>query len=351
MKRLVIINLIAILFSLPLVESVSSAQQSEEWTGGVPDGLDGWRDNARILIEKNGLDEAEVYVKNILDWNPEDMEARRWWARIMGPAPSLIASNAQLQIVKLPDGQEISMKLVPGSTFNMGDTWGDGDGDEKPVHAITVFDFWMTTTEITNQQYATFLNAWGNQFEGAATWLDINDEDCQIVIKDGFFVGRAGFENNPVVEVTWFGARAFARWVRGRLPTEAEWEYAARNGGRNMKFATGADLSSNDANILGTMGRDRWEPSSPVASFASNILGLYDLSGNVWEWCQDWYAKEFYSNSRRTNPTGPLGGEARILRGGSWYDSSQLCRVSYRNMNRPDESRVNIGFRIVVPKQ
>lgn len=224
-------------------------------------------------MEKNGLDEAEVYVKNILDWDPEDREARGWWARIMGPAPSLIASNAQLQIVKLPDGQEISMKLVPGSTFNMGDTWGDGD--EKPVHAITVFDFWMTTTEITNQQYATFLNARGNQFEGAATWLDINDEDCQIVIKDGFFVGRAGFENNPVVEVTWFGARAFARWVRGRLPTEAEWEYAARNGGRNMKFATGADLSSDDANILGTMGRDRWEPSSPVASFASKIYSVF----------------------------------------------------------------------------
>lgn len=105
--------------------------------------------------------------------------------------------------------------------------------------------------------------------------------------------------------MTWFGARAFGRWVRGRLPTEAEWEYAARNGGRNMKFATGADLSSNDANILSTMGRDRGEPSSPVASFASNIRGLYDLSGNVWEWCQDWYAKEYYSNSRGTNPTGP----------------------------------------------
>lgn len=93
--------------------------------------------------------------------------------------------------------------------------------------------------------------------------------------------GRAGFENNPVVEVTWFGVRAFARWVRARLPTEAEWEYAARNGGRNMNFAAGADLSSNDANILSTMGGDRWEPSSPVASFSSNILGLYDLSGNV----------------------------------------------------------------------
>jgi len=301
-------------------------------------------------MEENDLDGARVYVRSVLDWNPEDPEARGWWARIMGPAPTLLVSNEILQILKLPDGQEINLKLVSGSTFNMGDTWGDGDGDEKPVHPITVSDFWMTTTEITNGQYATFLNAWGNQFEGVTYWLDLNDEDCQIELKDGLFISKNGFENNPVVEVTWYGARAFARWVKGKLPTEAEWEYAARDGGRNLKFPSGGELSSNEANILGSHGRDRWEPSSPVASFASNTIGMYDMAGNVWEWCEDWYAQEFYSNSRGTNPKGPRGGEARVLRGGSWYDTAQLCRVSYRSMNRPDESRVNIGFRIVMSK-
>ena len=216
-------------------------------------------------MEENDLDGARVYVRSVLDGNPEDPEARGWWARIMGPAPTLLVSNEILQILKLPDGQEINLKLVSGSTFNMGDTWGDGD--EKPVHPITVSDFWMTTTEITNGQYATFLNAWGNQFEGVTYWLDINDEDCQIELKDGLFISKNGFENNPVVEVTWYGARAFARWVKGKLPTEAEWEYSARDGGRNLKFPSGGELSSNEANILGSHGRDRWEPYHTCRQF------------------------------------------------------------------------------------
>jgi len=318
------------------------------WTGKNPDGLESWRKSARQFMEINNLKGA-VYVRNILDWNPNDPEARAWMARIIGPAPTVVHKDEQNLVMQLPGGQEIKMTRIPDGTFDMGDTFGDGDADEKPVHPITVFDLWMSIHEVTNQQYAMFLNAWGNQFEESTYWLDINDEDCQIVCKEGSYIAKEGMENRPVVEVTWFGASAFARWMGGRLPTEAEWEYAARYAGRNLKFPTGGSLSSNDANLTGATGNDQWEPSSPVGSFSPNPLGLYDLAGNVWEWCHDWYAREYYSNSRGTNPEGPPLGDARILRGGSWYDTPKLARATYRNMNRPSESRINIGFRVALP--
>jgi formylglycine-generating enzyme required for sulfatase activity len=325
------------------------SQPPPGWTGKPPDGLESWRRSARERMARNDLAGAEVYVRNILDWNPNDTEARSWMGRIIGPAPVVTHKDDQMQVIQLPGGQEIKMARIPGGTFDMGDTWGEGDADEKPVHPITLFDYWIGMHEVTNQQFAIFLNAWGNQFEESAYWLDINDEDSQIELKEGKYAPKEGFADRPVVEVTWYGAKAFAQWIGGRLPTEAEWEYAARNGGRNIKYPSGGTLTSNDANLSGTNGKDQWEPASPVGSFSPNALGLYDMAGNVWEWCQDWYAREYYSNSRGTNPEGPPYGDAKVLRGGSWYDTAKLCRVSYRNMNRPTESRVNIGFRVVMP--
>lgn len=213
-----------------------------------------------------------------------------------------------------------------------------------------VSNLWMGIHEISNQQYATFLNAWGNQLEEDVTWLDLTDNDCEIALKEGKFIAKEGIENLPVVEVTWYGAMAFSRWAGGRLPTEAEWEYAARNAGKNMKYPSGGVLTSNEANLNGKSDTDQWEPASPIGSFKPNPLGLFDIAGNVWEWCRDWYGRDYYSNSRGTNPEGPPYGDARSLRGGSWYDVAKLARTSYRNMNRPTESRVNIGFRMVISK-
>ena len=306
-----------------------------------------WRMAARRFMNQEAFGNASEYVEKILEVLPEDPEARLWWIRLTSPV--IEAGKKKTQHIKLPDGQTIDLVMVPGGTFEMGDALDLGDDDERPAHTVTVSNYRMSVYEITNAQFAAFLNEKRNEKEDRNLWLDVGDEDTQIARVNGAFVPKPGFEDRPVIEVTWFGAQAFAIWAGGRLPTEAEWEYAARNGGRSIRYPTGDSLAPMNANLAGTGDNDRWESSSPVGCFAPNDLGLYDLAGNVWEWCQDWYAGDYYKNSRKTNPTGPPYGETRILRGGSWSDTANMSRVSYRRWNNPGDSRVDVGFRIVVP--
>jgi formylglycine-generating enzyme required for sulfatase activity len=205
----------------------------------------------------------------------------------------------------------------------------------------------MSRYEITNAQFCEFLNETGNRFEGGATWLDLTDRDCLIVKRGGKYIPKRGFAEHPVVEVTWYGAVAFAQWLGGRLPTEAEWEYAARGGGRPLRFPNGEILTHTHANFSGTGSRDQWSKTSPVGSFPPNRFGLYDLSGNVWERCQDWYDRTYYSKSSLNDPLGPSEGDHRIIRGGSWDYSRWHCRTTIRGMNASDDSVGDIGFRIV----
>ena len=230
----------------------------------------------------------------------------------------------------------------------MGDLWGDGDKDEQPVHAVTVSDFEMSKYEITNHQFCAFLNAQGNREEDGVTWLDI--QSGLIEERDGRFVPKSGFENHPVIEVSWYGAKAFAEWIGGRLPTEAEWEYAARAGGQKLKYPNGNSLTHDDANFSGTGGRDQWGRTSPVGSFPPNALGLYDMAGNVWEWCADWFDAEYYrtfKNSTARNPKGPGNGTARVLRGGSWVDVPGDLRCADRSRSYPSYRDIDVGFRCI----
>jgi len=226
--------------------------------------------------------------------------------------------------------------------------WGDSySEDERPAHAVTVTSFWMSQCEITNAQFCEFLNETGNRFEGGANWLDLTDRDCLIVKRAGKYIPKRDYANHPVVEVTWYGAVAFAQWLGGRLPTEAEWEYAARGGGRPLRFPNGEMLTHTNANFSGAGSRDTWEKTSPVGSFPLSRLGLYDLSGNVWERCQDWFDRAYYSESSLNDPLGPSDGHHRVIRGGSWDYSRWHCRTTIRGMNAPDDSVGDIGFRIV----
>ncbi len=249
-----------------------------------------------------------------------------------------------------PQDQKV---FVKGGTFMMGSLDGEGESYERPQHQVTVSDFYIGKYEVTNAQYAEFLNAKGNQTEGGYTWLDINDGYCQIEQVNGVFKAKAGKENYPVIEVTWYGARAYAKWVGGRLPSEAEWEYAARGGNKSggYIYSGGNDeqdvmwYSGNSHNTENNMSSGKG--THRVGTKQANELGIYDMSGNVWEWCNDkWHSN--YIGAPTDGSSWITGGSSnRVLRGGSWDYNADDCRVALRGSYDPDNGDSDIGFRVV----
>jgi formylglycine-generating enzyme required for sulfatase activity len=233
--------------------------------------------------------------------------------------------------------------LVQGGTFIMGSN--DGEGDEKPPHKVYVDDFYISKTEITNAQFCEFLNVKGNQTEGGVTWLEIESEYCKITKESGRYIPTRGFDNHPVVMVSWYGARAYSQWAGGQLPTEAQWEYAARGGNKSNDYTYSG---SNNIEAVAWYEGNSGGRTHPVATKQPNELGIYDMTGNVWEWCADWYDGNYYnSNPPYENPKGPATGSNRVLRGGSWYYDAQDCRSARRGRNDPDSRNGRIGFRLV----
>jgi formylglycine-generating enzyme len=220
------------------------------------------------------------------------------------------------------------MVIVPGGTFKMGDKMGDGNADELPVHSVTLKSFNMARTETTVIQWEIYCNDVGKDMPDAPLW-GWNDDD-------------------PVVNVSWNDAVAYCAWLSKktgdscRLPTEAEYEYAARGGriGNGFKYS-GSDKIDTVAWYADNSGGH----PDPVASKIPNELGLYDMSGNVWEWCSDWYAP--YTADPATNPQGPKDGSYRVLRGGSWNFSATYSRVARRNAYAPGLDFLTGGFRVV----
>ncbi|MDX2245135.1 MAG: SUMF1/EgtB/PvdO family nonheme iron enzyme [Bacteroidia bacterium] len=232
------------------------------------------------------------------------------------------------------------MIRIPGGTF------------ERDKYNVTVSDFWLGETEVTNAQYAAFLNAKGNQTEGRVEWINLSgsfsSEKCRIQKRGERFEVEVGYENHPVIYVSWYGSKAYCDYLseqtgqRWRLPTEAEWEYAAGGGsGRRTEYA-----GTDDVNQLGQYAWYNANANSqthPVRQKAANGLGLYDMSGNVWEWCSDWYAD--YPASDISNPQGPDSGSYRVNRGGSWNGDATYCRVAGRSRGTPGFRYYNVGFR------
>ena len=269
--------------------------------------------------------------------------------------------------IRQKDGMK--MIYIPAGTFMMGTSdaqiqemlrenpnWdADWFEDEKPAHEVYTDAFYMDEHEVTNAQFKKFLEA--------------NPEWRKDRIDRKYYTGYYlndwygmdypnGKADHPVVRVGWYAAAAYAQWVGAKLPTEAQWERAARGGLVGKRYPWGDTITHDSANYSGTAGRDRWDGTSPVKSFPANGYGLFDMAGNVWEWCADEYNSGYYSRSPQNNPTGPgtpilfVSNDftnvtsSRVLRGGSWYfNVLRDLRCADRINDGPTEAADLYGFR------
>ena len=229
---------------------------------------------------------------------------------------------------------------IPAGEFLMGTSYGEED--EKPEHLVYLDDFWIDQCETTNARYADFLNANGEWQQGVVTWLDFNAENVWLYQTQGKWSAVSGYENHPVVEVTWHGAQAYCEWANARLPTEAEWEKAAR--GTDGRIYPWGNQTPNISLV------NFYSSSSlPIGSYpeGSSPYGILDMAGNVWEYVSDWYGEDYYSNSTYQNPTGMQSGDFRVIRGGSFNNSESRLRTANRGHIAPYLSDDNLGFRCV----
>ena len=220
---------------------------------------------------------------------------------------------------------------IPAGTFEQGCAPADAEcePDERPRHRVGLErGFRLGKVEVTVAAYGRYARASRTAMPEAPP-----------------FNPDWGARNHPIVNVTWYDATAFCTWAGGRLPTEAQWERAARGGHHGLTYTWGHLPSREQANYRGIGGRDRWEQTSPVGSFPSNGFGLHDMNGNVWEWCRDWYAPDYYQASLTTDPSGPSSGEHRVVRGGSWLNVERYLRASYRLSYGPETLLASVGFR------
>ena len=226
-------------------------------------------------------------------------------------------------------GVSFKMIAVKGGTFQMGSPASDTDayGDERPQHAVTLSDFYMGETEVTQ-----------------ALWKAVMDG-----ANPSYFKG----DNLPVEKVSWNDCQLFITKLNQltgktfRLPTEAEWEYAARGGSKSKGYKY---AGSDDINLVAWYADNSDNQTQPVGKKTPNELGIYDMSGNVWEWCQDWFSDSFYGTSQQADPCNDNDTSAsyRVLRGGCWSNYAQYCRMAYRRSGYPGSRYFNYGVRLVL---
>ena len=257
------------------------------------------------------------------------------------------------------------MIFIKGGKFLMGAN--DEMDYEAPVHEVSVNSFWMDEHEVTVAEFAKFVAATGYKTDAekfgwsavfnlktsewekvdGANWLHPDGLDSQAA------------QDEPVCQISWNDANEYAKWAGKRLPTEAEWEYAARGGLANKKYSWGDELRPNGKPAANwwqgsfpqnNTGEDGFIKRAPVGSFPPNGYGLRDITGNVWEWCADWYDDNYYSKKVSDNPKGADTGTERSIRGGSWMCAENFCsnyRVAARSHATPDSGMNNLGFRCV----
>ena len=305
------------------------------------------------------------------------------------PAPPSAAPVFDFAVPDRPRAEIIrGMVAIPGGPFMMGGDDPDAfptDG-EGPIRSVTVDEFHVDAKAVTNAQFATFIKATGYQTDaerfgwsyvfhafvtgparlkvldarvpGAPWWLAVEGADWRHPEGPGSDSGAR--QNHPVVHVSWNDASAYAHWAGKRLPTEAEWEKAARGGLEHARFPWGDEFMPRGQHRCNTWqgvfprqntGADGHLSTAPVTAFKPNGYGLYNTSGNVWEWCADWFSPDWHaaaSDATRVNPSGPQSGLTRVMRGGSYLCHESYCnryRVAARTSSTVDSTTGHVGFR------
>jgi sulfatase modifying factor 1 len=279
----------------------------------------------------------------------------------------------------------VATASIPAGSFVMGtdDPRGYASDGESPAHEVELGGYRIGVHTVTNDQFAEFVEATGHRttagqfgtsfvFAGllpgdfpptravaaAPWWREVPGADWRHPEGPQSTLDNRG--DHPVVHVSWFDATAFCAWAGLRLPTEAEWERAARGLEDGHHFPWGDEREPGDEHRMNVFqgrfphqdtGDDGWIGTCPVGAYPANDYGLHETTGNVWEWCADWFADDYYRHSPRTAPSGPETGQARVMRGGSYLCHESYCwryRVDARSANTPDSSAGNIGFRVAV---
>ena len=276
-----------------------------------------------------GQTEIQIPIKTLALQTPDTTPIKDFDNVEVGGCSVKVTAGEGGEVIIGGDGAE--MVLIPAGEFEMGDNFNEGDGDERPVHTVYLDAFYIDKYEVTNVQYAEFLNAYGKNVDAAGhQLLDIRSSHCLIRKMGDIYKPRVGYEDHPVVEVSCYGAAAYAQFYGKRLPTEAEWEKAARGGLAGKRYPWGNDITHDDANYSRTGGKDKWDKTSPVGSFAPNGYGLYDMAGNVWECCADDFTKV---RSRC------------VIRGGDWNSTPLNLRCAGRAISDPYYPFDCVGFR------
>ncbi|GAB2735683.1 formylglycine-generating enzyme family protein [Sinomonas soli] len=304
-----------------------------------------------------------------------------------GTASVVAAASPDLVVTRRPRPSAVGHDdvWIPGGTFHMGDAFDEGypaDG-EQPVHRVALEGFRIDSAPVTNAQFAAFVEATGFRTDaehfgvsavfhllveapppavlgpvaGTPWWFTVRGADW--AHPGGTRSSWRDVADHPVVHISHRDALVYARWAGRRLPTEAEWEYAARGGLAGARYPWGDELvpgGEHRCNIWQGVfptvntGDDGWIGTSPVRTYSPNGYGLWDTSGNVWEWCADWFSARYYHESPQASPKGPVRGTARVMRGGSYLCHDSYCnryRVAARSSNTADSSSGNCGFRTV----
>jgi formylglycine-generating enzyme len=255
------------------------------------------------------------------------------------------------------------MVRIPGGTFTMGTP--DGMPHEAPEHVVTLPAFWIDKHEVTVAEFARFTGSSGYRTEAerlgwtlvfdreAGEWTRVDGASW----RDPDGSGSPPGADAPVTQVSWNDAVEFARWAGKRLPTEAEWEFAARGGTAGRRYSWGDELRPGGKPVANwwqgrfpdaDTGEDGYRGTAPVMSYGPNGFGLFDMGGNVWEWTADWFDPGYYRVSPAEDPRGPASGIERTMRGGSWMCAENFCsnyRVAARSHATPDTGLNNLGFR------